>query len=123
MTLRFGACIIGTGIHTDFRKGARIEMSSAEKSGRISKSRRVSVWNWLGTLILLAIPGVNILALIAFLALSRAQAKRSFCVAYLILLILAVVLVCGTFLAFPKELSEFAAQLRTMANEPKLPFT
>lgn len=97
-------------------------MSSAEKSGK-SRSKRVSVWNWLGTLILLGIPGVNLIALIAFLILSKAQAKRSFCVAYLILLVLAVALVCGAFLAFPKELSDFANQLRTVANEPKLPFT
>lgn len=83
----------------------------------------MSVWNWLGTLILLAIPGVNLIALIAFLILSKTQTKRNFCIAYLILLILAVVLVCVTFLVFPKELSEFAAQLRTVANEPRLPFT
>ena len=31
------------------------------------KTRKVSVWNWMGTLILSAIPGVNIIAMILFI--------------------------------------------------------
>ena len=95
-------------------------MSSAEKSGKSSKSKRVSVWNWLGTLILLAIPGVNVIALILFLIFSRAQAKRSFCIAYLILGILGIALVCAAFLAFPTQLSDLASYLRETAKMPSV---
>ncbi len=98
-------------------------MSSAENKGKIVKKSHVSVWNWLGTLILLAIPGVNLIALIAFLVLAKAQAKRSFCVAYLIMLVLLLALVCAIFLVFPTQLSDLAVRLRGIANEPRLPFT
>lgn len=98
-------------------------MSSVEKKGKSGKGNRVSVWNWLGTLILLSIPGVNLIALIAFLFLAKSQAKRSFCVAYLILLVLMLALVLTVFLVFPQQLSDLAVQLRGIANEPRLPFT
>ena len=84
-------------------------MGRAEKS---NKYKKVSVWNWMGTLILLSIPGVNLITLILTIILSKAQAKRSFAVAMLVLWILAAALVFAAFLVFPEELSRFAAQLR-----------
>jgi len=84
-------------------------MSRTEKT---NKYRKVSVWNWLGTLIVLGIPGVNIVALILMIILAKAQAKRSFAIAYLLLIILCTALVCAAFLLFPQELSQFAADLR-----------
>lgn len=91
-------------------------MSNVEKSAKSSKGRKVSVWNWLGTLILLGIPGVNVIALILFLIFSKAQAKRSFCIAYLILGIVGILLVCAAFLIFPQQLSELADYLREAAS-------
>lgn len=84
-------------------------MARTEKGG---KSRKISVWNWMGTLILCSIPGVNLIALILFIIFAKAQAKRSFAVSALILMILALALVCAAFLVFPEPLSRFAAQLR-----------
>lgn len=84
-------------------------------AGEKVKSRRISVWNWLGTLILMAIPGVNIVALILFLIFSKVQAKRSFCIAYLSLLILLVVLTVLALLLLPDQLSALAAYLREAA--------
>ena len=83
-------------------------MARTEKS----KSKKVSVWNWMGTLILCSIPGVNIIALILFIILAKAPAKRSFAIAALILMILAFALVFAAFLIFPDELARLAAQLR-----------
>lgn len=88
-------------------------MANAEKSG---KNRRVSVWNWLGTLILMGIPGVNLIALILFLIFSKAQAKRSYCIAVLILWLLAVALVVAALLIFPDQLSQLADYLRSAAE-------
>lgn len=84
-------------------------------AGEKGRSRRISVWNWLGTLIVLAIPGVNIVALILFLIFAQAQAKRSFCIAYMILLILALVLAGLALLLLPDQLSALSAYLREAA--------
>lgn len=83
-------------------------MARSEKS----KGRRVSVLNWMGTLILCAIPGVNVVALILFIIFAKAQPKRSFAIASLILTLLVFALICAAFLIFPEELSRFAADLR-----------
>lgn len=84
-------------------------MARSEKS---MKYRKVSVWNWIGTLILLSIPGVNIITLILTIILAKAQAKRSFAIAVLILTVLSAVLVGAAFIVFGAELSQFAADLR-----------
>ena len=84
-------------------------MARSEKS---NKDRKVSVWNWLGTLIVCSMPGVNIIALILMIILAKAQAKRSFAIACLLLMILCAALVIAVFLLFPQELSQFAADLR-----------
>lgn len=84
-------------------------MARSEKS---NKYKKVSVWNWLGTLILLGIPGVNIIALILIIILAKAQAKRSFAIAVLVLTLLCAALLCAAVLIFPEALSQFAAYLR-----------
>ena len=50
--------------------------------------------------------------LILMIILAKSQAKRSFAVAMLILMILAFALVFTAFLLFPYELSELAAMMR-----------
>ena len=82
------------------------------RSEKTTKYRKVSVWNWLGTLILLSIPGINIITLILTIILAKAQAKRSFAIAMLLLMILGAALICAAFLIFPQQLSQFAADLR-----------
>lgn len=77
-----------------------------------NKYKKVSVWNWMGTLILCSIPGVSFIALILFIIFAKAQSKRSFAIAMLVLNILAVALLFTAFLVFPDELSQFAAGLR-----------
>ena len=77
-----------------------------------NKYKKVSVWNWMGTLILCSIPGVNFIALILMIILAKAQAKRSFAIAMLLLWILCAALVFAAILIFPEALSQFAADLR-----------
>ena len=77
-----------------------------------SKYRKVSVWNWMGTLILCSIPGVNLIALILFIIFAKAQSKRSFAIAMLLLDLIVVALVVAAFLIFPDQLAQFAADLR-----------
>ena len=77
-----------------------------------SKYKKVSVWNWLGTLILCSIPGVRLIALILFIIFAKAQSKRSFAIAMLLLDLIMVALVVAAFLIFPDQLAQFAADLR-----------
>ena len=77
-----------------------------------SKYKTVSVWNWLGTLILCSIPGVRLIALILFIIFAKAQSKRSFAIAMLVLDVLVVALAFAAFLIFPDQLAQFAADLR-----------
>ena len=80
---------------------------------RAKKSKnRVSVWNWLLTLLLMAIPGVNLLAVICFLIFGKAQPKRSFALA---VLIWTIVIAAGTvvvLMLIPEQVSNFANTLR-----------
>ena len=77
-----------------------------------SKYKKVSVWNWLSTLILCSIPGVRLIALILFIIFAKAQSKRSFAIAMLVLDVLVVALAFAAFLIFPDQLAQFAADLR-----------
>lgn len=87
-------------------------MARAEKSNKSGKGKRISIWNWMGTLIVCSIPGVNIIALILTIILAKSRSKRNFAIAALILMALCAVLLCAVFLLFPRELSQFAADLR-----------
>lgn len=90
-------------------------MGRAE-NGKIStgrKYKKVSMWNWMGTILLSAIPGVNFIAAILFIIFAKAQAKRSYAVALLILLLVQVALVCAGFILFSEQLAAFADTLRS----------
>lgn len=77
-----------------------------------SKYKKVSVWNWMGTLILCSIPGVSFIALILFIIFAKAQSKRSFAIAMLVLELIAFALAVAAFLIFPDQLAQLAADLR-----------
>lgn len=52
----------------------------------------VSVMNWIGTLIVLAIPGVNLIMLFVWAITCKRASKRNFCIAVLVLTLIAVAL-------------------------------
>lgn len=87
-------------------------MDASDNKKKKNEQQKISVMNWIGTMILCAIPGVNILALLGFALFSKAQAKRSFAAASLILLIVCVAAVCAVFLIFPEQLAKLASDLR-----------
>ena len=91
-------------------KGVLLTMARTEN---IKKYRKVSVWNWMGTLILMAIPGVNIIATILFLIFAKAQAKRSYAWANLILALVGTALFCAAFIIFGEQIASFIEFLRT----------
>lgn len=80
-----------------------------------SRNNRVSVINWIGTLLLSVLPGVNIIAWILMIIFAKRQAKRSFAIAALILTVLCVVLYFVAFIVFGDQLVEFAQTLTETA--------
>jgi sterol desaturase/sphingolipid hydroxylase (fatty acid hydroxylase superfamily) len=75
------------------------------------KKRGISIVNWMGTLFLAAIPGVNIAVLILFAAFGKSSSKRTFAGAALILMAIFAVLAAAAFVIFGDQLTEFAHRL------------
>lgn len=73
---------------------------------------RPSILNWMGSLILFSIPGVNLIFLILSIIFAKTAAKRNFAIAALILMVLWVLLVCAAFVLFPEQLTQYAQTLR-----------
>ena len=82
---------------------------------------RPSVLNWMGTLILYAIPGVNLIFLILSIIFAKTGAKRNFAIAGLLLMVLAFVLLCAAFVAFPDALIQLSQQLREAGQVVSIP--
>ncbi len=76
------------------------------------RSRKVSIWNWMGTLILSAIPGVNIIAMILFIIFAKAPSKRSYAIAFLLLTLILALLGCAALIIFEQEIALLADRLR-----------
>ena len=83
------------------------------REGRSSRNR-VSILNWLWTIVLACIPGVNIVALFLLAFLSKKQPKRTFAAAALILMLIVAILIFVAFLVFPAELLAFGEWLRDL---------
>lgn len=76
------------------------------------KKKGVSILNWMGTLVLTSIPGVNIIALIIIAAASKTRSKRTFAGAALILIGLVIALIVAAFAVFGAELVELVNKLK-----------
>jgi len=76
-----------------------------------NKKNDVSILSWIGTLILLSIPGVNIIAFICYL-FSKNASKRNFMIASLLLGILCTAAVAGLIIAFPEQVANLAELIR-----------
>ena len=77
-----------------------------------SSRRPPSVLNWLGTLILYSIPGINLIFLILTAIFAKSSAKRGFAIAGILLIILAVILTCVAFAVFPDYFNNLADIMR-----------
>lgn len=77
-----------------------------------------SVINWMGTLILYSIPGLNVIFLILSAIFAKSTAKRRFAIAAILLMLLAVVLIIASFVVFPEFFTELAQAMRESSNMP-----
>ena len=77
-----------------------------------SGKRQPSVLNWMGSLILYAIPGVNLIFLILSAIFAKSSSKRSFAVAGILLMVLCAVLTFVAFMVFPDFFTRLAQSMR-----------
>ena len=73
---------------------------------------RPSVLNWFGSLILYAIPGVNLIFLILSIIFAKSGAKRNFAIAGLLLIVLSCVLIFAAFAIFPDFFTDLGQRIR-----------
>ena len=78
------------------------------KSGR----RQPSVLNWMGSLFLCAIPGVNLIFLILSAIFAKSTSKRSFAIAGILLIVLSAILVFVAFMVFPDFFAKLTEAMR-----------
>jgi hypothetical protein len=82
---------------------------------RAKKSTTISVLNWMGTLLLCAIPGVNIVAMICFMIFAKTQSKRNFALALLLLTVIVLLLAVVLLLVLPTQVAELQSFLYEFA--------
>ena len=82
----------------------------SREEGR-SRRKPVSIINWMLTIILSVIPGINIIGFIAMMIFAKNRSKKTFAAAALILCILFAVLFIAAFLVFGDEIVELAGKL------------
>ena len=82
---------------------------------------RPSVLNWMGTLILYAIPGVNLIFLILSIIFAKTSAKRNFAIAGLLLMVLGTVLTFAAFAVFPDYFTQLGLRLREAGRVVTIP--
>lgn len=75
----------------------------------------ISILNWMGTLILSSIPGINIILWVIWGVTSKKRSKRNFAWASLILTILCAVLIALAFVFYGPEIVDWVVGL---ANQP-----
>ena len=91
---------------------------------RNSSKRQPSVLNWMGSLILYSIPGVNLIFLILSVIFAKSTSKRSFAIAGIILIVLSALLTFIAFMIFPDfftRLAEYMRQPLPARNSAVLP--
>jgi len=80
-----------------------------------AKKNRISVLNWMGTLLVFAIPGVNILAMILFLIFAKSASKKTYVLALLLWTLILAVAAVTLLLVFPEQSALLADVLRDYA--------
>ena len=78
-----------------------------EKTGK-----SVSVWNWIGTLLLAAIPVVDIITMIVLIVRARTRTRRNFAIAALALEVFFLLLFAAALVFFGEEIITWLQTVR-----------
>ena len=79
---------------------------------RSGNKKQPSVLNWLGSLILYSIPGVNLIFLILSAIFAKSSSKRSFAIAGILLIVFSALLTFIAFMVFPDFFTKLAEYMR-----------
>lgn len=82
----------------------------SREEGRIRR-KPVSIINWMLTIILSVIPGVNLIGFIVMMIFAKNKSKKTFAAAAFILCLLAAILFIAAFLIFGDEIVKLASKL------------
>ena len=86
---------------------------------RSSSKKQPSVLNWLGSLILYSIPGVNLIFLILSAIFAKSTGKRGFAIAGILLIVLCAILTFVAFMLFPDFFTKLTEAMReTVRSAP-----
>jgi len=88
---------------------------------RTKKTPKISVLNWMGTLLLCAVPGVNLIAVICFMIFAKSPSKKTFAAAMLIWMLIAAAAAVTLLAVFPTEAAELAQTMRELAAASPAP--
>ena len=80
------------------------------------KSSRISVLNWMGTLLLCAIPGVNLIFVLCTIIFAKSPSKKNFGWALLLWTLLLCIISAALLTIFPEQAAEIANALRAYAQ-------
>ena len=86
-----------------------------------NSKNRPSVLNWMGTLLLYAIPGVNLIFLILSAIFAKSSSKRNFAIAGILLMLLCAILIFAAFAVFPDYFTRLGQQLREAGRVIQIP--
>ena len=81
-----------------------------------SSKRQPSVLNWMGSLILYAIPGVNLIFLALSVIFAKSTGKRNFAIAGLLLILFFTLLTFVSFMVFQDYFVNLAQTMRDSAR-------
>ena len=81
-----------------------------------TSKKQPSVLNWMGSLILYAIPGVNLIFLILSAIFAKSTGKRSFAIAGILLIVLFAVLIFAAFAIFPEFFTRLTESMRNVVH-------
>ncbi len=85
-----------------------------------SSKRQPSILNWMGSLFLVSIPGVNLIFLILSAIFAKSSSKRSFAIAGILLILLCAILTFAAFAIFPDYFTKLTETMRQAAHPATL---
>lgn len=81
-----------------------------------SSKKQPSVLNWMGSLVLYAIPGVNLIFLILSAIFAKSTGKRSFAIAGILLIVIFAILIFAAFAIFPEFFTRLTESMRNVVH-------
>lgn len=86
-----------------------------------NSKKQPSVLNWMGTLILYGIPGVNLIFLILSAIFAKSTGKRNFAIAAILLTVIFTILTFAAFAVFPEFFTRLGQSLREAGEVVHIP--